>query len=109
MVLSYYVSKRLAAIIGSSLFSGECRPQLGLFSSAISVTLREPSRQRAKTLAQRPQRAQTVRKGPCGVGEPVDMAIPTIKSRNQLSARQLRNEMLLCNSDDGKSEQHVRD
>jgi hypothetical protein len=27
---------------GSSLFSVECRPQLGLFSSALSATLREP-------------------------------------------------------------------
>jgi hypothetical protein len=34
-LLSFFVAN------GSSLFSGECRPPLGLFSSAISATLRE--------------------------------------------------------------------
>src|ERR1035441_2225576 len=56
VVSSYYVSKRLTAIIGSSLFSVECRPQMGLFSSAISATLREPCSQNGQRLSRRGRR-----------------------------------------------------
>ena len=71
-----------APVRGSSLFSVQCRPQLGLFSSAISATLREPGSQTGNDSRAEAAESAEHAKGACGTGEPADMAIPPKTARN---------------------------